>query len=500
MWGRSEVENISVRLVLGLTTLVVAVLFGSACEKVDEVQPPVANQIPVISSISSDLDSVAPGDSATITSVASDPDGDSLSYNWSTNGGSLSGVGKVVTWTAPEVAGTYSITVTVDDGRGGTVDKSYTITVVSVVARKANKLPVINSLTASPETIEPGASTTITCVATDPEGDPLTYRWFNADGNRGFLEGTGNAVVLPPPNLIIEGSGNVVTWTAPINPGEYVVAVNVRDPRYGDVTETITITVAQNKPPVITRLSARPTTVLVDHSVIITCVASDPEGDPLTYSWSATNGSISGTGDVVTWTAPGRIAYSNIEVTVSDGRGKTATRSVTVQVEGRKLTRAIAPLSSESGSIHADGQLQTAWRVGDKGANLGIRTLFSFPISKITDVEEFGSAVLSISTLDQNGAPWTDLGSLYIDEVDYGARPLQADDYDLPPGTRLVSYDSAPIIEIDLTEIIKRALRDGSSRFQIVLYFEAETDGNNANDNIKITSAELTVSYIEMSG
>ena len=40
-------------------------------------------------------------------------------------------------------------------------------------------------------------------------------------------------------------------------------------------------------------------------------------------------------------------------------------------------------------------------------------------------------------------------------------------------------------------------MRDRSPRFQIVLYFEAETDGNNANDNIKITSAELTVNYIE---
>lgn len=490
-------KKLSVRLVLVLTALAVAALFGSACEKGDEIQIPVENQIPVISSISSDLASVAPGDSTIITSVASDPDGDSLSYNWSTNGGSLSGMGKVVTWTAPEVAGTYSITVTVDDGRDGTANKSYTITVVSVVARKTNKPPLITSLTASPKTIEPGTSTTITCIATDPEGDPLTYRWFNADGNRGYLEGTGNVVVLPPPNLVIEGTGNIVTWTAPTNPGEYVIAVNVWDSRYGDVTETITVTVAKNKPPVITKLSAKPTTVIVDHSATITVVASDPEGNPLTYSWSATNGSISGAGNVVTWTAPSRVAYSNIEVTVNDGRGGTVTRSVTVQVQGRKLTRTIAPMSSESGSIHSDGQLQTAWRVGDKGANNGIRAFLSFNISKITDVEEFGSAVLSISTLDQNGTPWADLGSLYIDEVDYGTRPLQADDYDLPPGSRLASYDSAPITEIDLTEIIKRAVRDGSPRFQIALYFEIETDDNDATDNIKITIAELTISYIE---
>ncbi len=492
-------KNLSVRLVLVLTILGVAALFSNACgkepEKVDRIPD---NRIPVILSVSGDPASLAPGDSATITSVASDPDGDSLSYNWSTTGGSLSGTGDVVTWTAPEVAGTYSISVTVDDGRGGTADKSYTITVaVVVVTKKTNKPPVITSVTASPKAIEPNASTTITSVATDPDGDPLTYRWFNPEGNRGYLKGIGRVVILPLPHLVIEGTGNVVTWTAPEDLGEYVIEVNVSDNRGNTVTDAITVSVAPNEPPTITKLSAKPSTIVIDHSATITCVASDPEGNPLTYSWSTTRGSISGTGDVVTWTAPGSVGQSTIEVTVNDEWGGTATRSVTVQVQGRKLTRTMVPVSSESGSIHSDGQLQPAWRVGDKPTNKGIRVFLSFPISKITDVEEFGSAVLSISTLDQNGTPWADLGSLYLDEVDYGARSLQADDYDLPPGRRLESYDSAPITEIDLTEIIKRAVRDRSPRFQITLYFDIETDNNNSSDNIKITSAELTVNYIE---
>ena len=492
-------KSLSVRLVLVLTILAVAALFSNACGKEQEKQIPVENQTPVISSVSGDPASVAPGESSTITCVASDPDGDSLSYDWSTTGGSLSGTGKVVTWTAPDVAGTYSISVTVDDGRGGTADKSYTIT-VTVVAKKPNKPPVITSVIASPKTIEPNTSTTITCVATDPDGDPLTYRWFNPQGIKSHLEGTGTVIILPLPNLVIEGTGDagqVVTWTAPDDPGEYVIKVNVRDNRYGDDTETVTVTVAPNEPPVITKLRAKPTTVLVDHSITITCVANDPEGDPLTYSWSTTSGSISGTGDVVTWTAPGSIGQSTIKVTVNDERGGTATRSVTVQARGQKLTWTLEPLSSESGCIHSDGKIQTAWRVGDKYTNKGIRAFLSFDISKITEVEEFRSAALSISTLDQNGIPWDDLGSLYIDEVDYGARRLKAADYNLPPGRRLASYDSAPITEIDLTDIIKQAVRDRSPRFQIALYFQTETDDNDSTDNIKVTIAELTVVYVK---
>lgn len=55
--------------------------------------------------------------------------------------------------------------------------------------------------------------------------------------------------------------------------------------------------------------------------------ASDPDGDPLTYSWAASNGSISGSGLTATWTrlvqncaaVPGTVT-----VTASDGKGGTA--------------------------------------------------------------------------------------------------------------------------------------------------------------------------------
>ena len=73
-------KNLSVGHILVLTILVVAVLFSNACGKEQEEQIPVENQIPVISSVSGDPGSVAPGDSSTITCVASDLDGDSLSF------------------------------------------------------------------------------------------------------------------------------------------------------------------------------------------------------------------------------------------------------------------------------------------------------------------------------------------------------------------------------------------------------------------------------------
>ena len=88
------------------------------------------------------------------------------------------------------------------------------------------------------------------------------------------------------------------------------------------------------------------------------------------------------------------------------------------------------------------------------------------------------------------------MGNLYIDRVEYGARPLQATDYELS-GKRLERFDSPPVTEIDLTPIISRALRDEVPRFQITLYFHTETDNDNSSDQMKVTTAELTVYYVK---
>lgn len=56
--------------------------------------------------------------------------------------------------------------------------------------------------------------------------------------------------------------------------------------------------------------------------------ASDPDGDSVTYSWGATNGSIVGNGLSATWTRViefGRPKAGNAVITASDGRGGTDT-------------------------------------------------------------------------------------------------------------------------------------------------------------------------------
>ena len=85
------------------------------------------NKPPVISSLTADPDSVEVNGTSDLVCVATDPDGDSLIYNWEIAAGSISVTGSNVTWTAPSSEGTYSVSCTVDDGNGGQDEKSINI-------------------------------------------------------------------------------------------------------------------------------------------------------------------------------------------------------------------------------------------------------------------------------------------------------------------------------------------------------------------------------------
>ena len=84
--------------------------------------------------------------------------------------------------------------------------------------------------------------------------------------------------------------------------------------------------------PVITSLTANPTSISVGSFITLTCNASDPDKDPLTYTWSATDGVVSGTGSQITWIAPTIGGAYTISCTVSNGKGGATRQSVNVNI------------------------------------------------------------------------------------------------------------------------------------------------------------------------
>lgn len=60
------------------------------------------------------------GRTSQIRAISEDPDGDTLSYRWTPTAGTIADTrAMATTWTAETKPGTYPVTVTADDGKGG---------------------------------------------------------------------------------------------------------------------------------------------------------------------------------------------------------------------------------------------------------------------------------------------------------------------------------------------------------------------------------------------
>ncbi|MBV5284437.1 MAG: hypothetical protein JZU53_18590 [Paludibacter sp.] len=86
--------------------------------------------VPVIESISVTPDTVVVGGSAMIEIVATDADDEELVFYYTTTGGSISGVGDTVSWTAPNKEGIYTTKVLVTDKDGNQANDSIQLVVV----------------------------------------------------------------------------------------------------------------------------------------------------------------------------------------------------------------------------------------------------------------------------------------------------------------------------------------------------------------------------------
>ena len=87
-----------------------------------------------------------------------------------------------------------------------------------------------------------------------------------------------------------------------------------------------------NTAPVITSATATPTSGFAPLAVGLSAAATDANGDPLTYSWDYDgNGTADATGATAstTFTTAGN---KTVKLTVSDGKGGTATRDIPMQV------------------------------------------------------------------------------------------------------------------------------------------------------------------------
>ena len=118
---RSKPKWLAALIILVLAALIITGCPSPSQPPVNQptVNEPPVNQPPVIDRLFSEYRQVKRSTATPVECSARDPDGDELGYSWSAAGGTITGEGAAVSWAAPEKSGTYTITVTVADGRGG---------------------------------------------------------------------------------------------------------------------------------------------------------------------------------------------------------------------------------------------------------------------------------------------------------------------------------------------------------------------------------------------
>ena len=147
-------------------------------------------------------------------------------------------------------------------------------------------------------------------------------------------------------------SPGVLSYTIPnsaFQPNtKYYFVVRARNS--AGITDDNTYELSSDRPPIISSLTANPSSVNTSGTSTLTCNASDPDNDPLTYSWSASQGSISGSGSTVTWTAPSTAGAYIVACTVYDGQGGMASKSVTIAAGIQAPTLTVTPSSGQQGT------------------------------------------------------------------------------------------------------------------------------------------------------
>jgi outer membrane protein OmpA-like peptidoglycan-associated protein len=249
-----------------------------------------------------DRATVTEGDSATVRVTVMDEDDDTLSVNWRTSGGRLTQQENAAVFDSTGLEpGRYTVTAEVSDGTS-------TATCTSDITVEKRKLPPTVTCQPGTTTIIEGESATLRAQASDPNNDPLTYTW-TVDGQ---------AVPNDQPEFVFGSTGRTI--------GAHTVRVTVTDVdgMTASCEFTVTINRRPNRPPTVS-LSLDRTDAIAGETVTATAQASDPDGDPITYSWTVNGQSRPETGSQLQINTSGMAGGSHtVAVTVRDDRDGVA--------------------------------------------------------------------------------------------------------------------------------------------------------------------------------
>ncbi len=208
-----------------------------------------------------------------------------------------------------------------------------------VVRGNFNMARLSTGIVVSFGTMAPPPTVTIACAAQPNSifpGEPVTV-----------TATVGNT--LPKDHVIYTWSGQGVTGsdttakvdTTNLAPGSYTVNCGVKEGKPGkeglkpweSASSTATFTGKEYEPPTLS-CSANPTDLKPGDSSTVTSQGVSPQNRPLTYSYQASGGTISGSGTTATYSSTGA-STGPVQITcnVADDKGHTATANTSVTIQ-----------------------------------------------------------------------------------------------------------------------------------------------------------------------
>ena len=183
---------------------------------------------------------------------------------------------------------------------------------------KVDKRPVVMECSTAPSLVHPGEMVTVTGSTADLNPQKkTTYSWATTGGN------------LTP-------SGTEATIdTTGLAPGDYAVSGHVQQGLKASQQASCTapFTVKAFEPPTIT-CSALPTSATSGTTISIASNAISPQNRPLSYSYTATAGQITGAGAAATLSTAGLSAQTiTVTCNTTDDLGHSATGTTQVTIE-----------------------------------------------------------------------------------------------------------------------------------------------------------------------
>lgn len=404
-----------------------------------------------------------------------DPENKPITYEWSIVSRPEGSASQLDDPTSPkpkilaDKEGNFVFRLVVFDGQAYSAPDTVVVTVVNdppVAEAGPNRQGFIGS----PLSLDGSGSS-------DPNGDSLTYSWSIISKPQGSTAGLINPTSVNP------------TFT-PDLPGTYTIQLIVNDGKVDSNPDTVIVTTI-NRDPVAN--PGGPYTGLVGNPVQFNgSGSSDPDGDPLTFSWNfGDGGTDSGVAPTHIFSSPG--TYT-VTLKVEDGRGGSNSAQTTAQI-----TPIPFPPPSITGFTPGSGTVGTAVTINGTNFDVqGLRVSFNgvpavvskFTASSISTAVPMGASTGPITVATAGGSATSLLGFTVTSRYDFNlsANPSQAT---AAPGGQ-VTYTVSVTGSEGFTALVAlsvQGLPNGFSGF-----FSPKTITSGQSSTLIITACDCTLS------